>query len=523
MTNQNIAELLGLTVESEKTPDPSKPQESRSKLPKAHDNLRRLLLLAVLYALPACLAITSLALGQNNPDLWWHLRTGQWIVHHHGVPWTDPFSSFGMGKPWLAYSWLYELVLYDAYVWRGLMGPAIFVIALASANGIVLYGAVRRRMEGFAASIALAATGVLILVPFYSAMPVLVSAFLFLIEMDIVFGEVVGTYSGVSGHRLWFLPALFAIWANVHVEFIYGLAALVLAAATQDLELVHSSSGLRIVTAQRNNRRRLWLVAGASFLATLINPYSWRIYWVILGLARDRTPFKLVSELNAPNFRNPWDYVLILVVLIAAFVIGRVHFRGKFFAGLLLAGSTMVSLRAAHDEWVVLFVALLIISVGWQTADSPGVVLNRRHKVLAAVIAVVMALAWARRQDLSNAHLERDAATDFPVKAVSFVRQHGIAGPLFNGFNWGGYLIWTLPALPVSMDGRTNVYGGARTERSIRTWTCMPGWKDDPDLAAANLVIGSTKSPLSYALQDDSRFHVVYRDATAVVFVRAAR
>jgi hypothetical protein len=217
------------------------------------------------------------------------------------------------------------------------------------------------------------------------------------------------------------------------------------------------------------------------------------------------------------------DYLLILAVLAAAFVLGRVRFRGNLFAGGLLAGCTIVSLRAAHDEWAVLIVALLIISVGWRPAGSRETALSRQQTLLSGALAIVLALALVRGQNLSNAHLERDAERDFPVKAADFVLQRRLAGPLFNSFNWGGYLIWKLPGLPVSMDGRTNVYGGARTERYIDTWTCKPGWKDDPDLAAANLVIGSTKSPLSYALRDDSRFRLVYRDSTAVVFARTAR
>ncbi len=39
-----------------------------------------------------------------DPDIWWHLRTGQWVLAHGTVPATDLFSSYGMGKTWIAYS-----------------------------------------------------------------------------------------------------------------------------------------------------------------------------------------------------------------------------------------------------------------------------------------------------------------------------------------------------------------------------------------------------------------------------------
>jgi len=492
--------------------------------PALQTYLRRTIVLGLLYALPACLVVTSLTLGAGsaNPDLWWHLRTGSWIVQHHTVPETDPFSAFGMDKPWLAYAWLFDLVIYGFYRWLGLIGPAVCVMLLAAALGIVLYQALHRRMRRFAAPIALTSVGLVVLMRFYSAMPLLVSILLFAVEANILFADLVDEPEQSSPRRLWALPAIFMLWANVHVAFVYGMAVLVIAALTQNVGLARGPRGLQIVSASSERRHKLWVVTAASFIATFINPYSWRIYRVILGLARDRAPFAFVSELRAPDFRTPLDYILVLTVLSAAFVIGRVRFRGNLFAGLLLVGTTIVSLRAAHDEWVALITALLIIAVGCRQIVAPAVSVRGRQRILAGLFAILFVFAWAKRRNLSNAHLEADAAAYFPVKAAEFVSQHGLRGPLFNDFNWGGYLIWRLPNLPVSMDGRTNVYGGPRTARSIRTWNCMPGWKDDPDLNAANLVIGPTAMPLSYALQDEPTYELAYGYAIAVVFVKKA-
>src|SRR5690349_17842256 len=69
--------------------------------------IRRLAMVVSLYTLPAIVAMQPV----TDLDIWWHLRTGQWIFAHRAVPTTDPFSSFGMGKPWVAYGWLYELLV----------------------------------------------------------------------------------------------------------------------------------------------------------------------------------------------------------------------------------------------------------------------------------------------------------------------------------------------------------------------------------------------------------------------------
>jgi hypothetical protein len=202
-----------------------------------------------------------------------------------------------------------------------------------------------------------------------------------------------------------------------------------------------------------------------------------------------------------------------------------VRFRSGVFAGSLLLCTTLVSMRTVRDGWFVLLVALLIIAAGSarNSQAHPRDPLTSGHRVAAAVLAVLFVFVWAKKRDLSNAHLEALAAKRFPVKAAAFVLQRGFPGPLYNDYDWGGYLIWRLPQLPVSVDGRAWVYGDKYLQRSIDTWECNPGWKSDPQLVSANLVIGPADARLSTALRDDDRFQLVYEDKLAVVFEKRQR
>ena len=47
----------------------------------------------------------------------------------------------------------------------------------------------------------------------------------------------------------------------------------------------------------------------------------------------------------------------------------------------------------------------------------------------------------------------------YPVAAVRWMQVHQPEGRLFNSYNWGGYLLWTLPEYPVFIDGRADLYG----------------------------------------------------------------
>ncbi len=46
-----------------------------------------------------------------DPDLWWHITVGKWIVAHGEVPHVDYWNMFSNDKLWRAYSWSNEIVL----------------------------------------------------------------------------------------------------------------------------------------------------------------------------------------------------------------------------------------------------------------------------------------------------------------------------------------------------------------------------------------------------------------------------
>jgi hypothetical protein len=138
--------------------------------------------------------------------------------------------------------------------------------------------------------------------------------------------------------------------------------------------------------------------------------------------------------------------------------------------------------------------------------------------VLAGLVLLGGLLAWWR--DLSPRGLEGPIARQFPVQAAQAVREGGLSGPLYNDFNWGGYLSWALPDLPVAIDGRTNLHGDARIERFGRVWSGMPGWDEDPDLVAAGVIIAPADCALVSLLDRDRRFVLVHGDKVARVYVR---
>jgi hypothetical protein len=482
-----------------------------------HDSaLFRIVVCTALYAIPLVTALQPI----SELDTWWHLRTGQWIVEHGGLPATDPFSSFGMGKAWIAYSWLFGLLLYALHHSAGLFGIILYRVVLDLAIVAALHRLIARRERRFGVAAALVACATVAMTPLLlGERPGLFTILFATLTLD----AVLTLRAGGRSKTLWLLPFCYVVWANIHIQFVHGLFILGLACAAP---LADRLLGL----GEPSNDAKTWgsrgwwmlvLLTGACFLATLVNPYHVRLYTQILEYGRQTETYRLFPELHAPDFREVSDWVLLGVAGAAAFALGRRRTHSAFDF-LLLAAGAYFAFHAKHDLWFVVVAACAVIVAPRPASAAerqPTPVWTWPQLLLAGATLALLFFVVARGRDLSETTLEAKVAAEFPVKAAAFVEEQRLTGPLYNHVDWGGFLIWRLPEYPVAIDGRSNLHGDQRMKRFADTWEGRPGWDADPDLAAAGVVLLQTRAPLTALLQRSGRFEVVYQDEIATVFV----
>src|SRR5262249_6699995 len=274
------------------------------------ETLLRLLMLAAVFAIPAVVVLQPVI----DWDLWWHLRTGQWVLEHRAVPATDPFAQGGSDKPWLAYSWLFEVLLYLCFWSLGLTGVMLLTLALSLLIALLLYRFLSRRIPSFLKAAALTGLALLALVMLFRPRPWQFSILFSLLTLD----AVLTLRAGKSRWAVWLLPVGFALWANLHIQFVYGLLLLTLALVAPFLDA-------RFGWASRSPSEKVFspawqqmlLLALLCALATLLNPYHVRIYGVVWEYATQPGPFRYIPELMAPLFRLPSDWALLLLFTLA--------------------------------------------------------------------------------------------------------------------------------------------------------------------------------------------------------------
>jgi hypothetical protein len=474
-------------------------------------NFRRVILLFVLYSIPPAVAMLPI----TDPDIWWRLRTGQWIIEHKSAPVVDVFSTFSMGKPWIEYSWLFEVLVYAIHAHGNLTGLVYFVVTMAFVITFAAHKLVRQTSVPFAAEIALVVVGMMGMNYLMTPRPWLFTILFFIVELLVIDRA---RRSG-KDRWLWALPLVFALWANLHIQFVYGLAAVGLLLVESILVVTFAGFGYTI-DAPAFSPKRLALVFVSCAGAALLTPYHYLLYRQIYEYLGQTVAFATVTELLPMSFRSPENWIVLGLTIMAASVLGR-RLKWEPFPILLFLMSAFLAFRARRDAWILVLVAIWIIGeAGCRLFGGQALKFNNRQILITAVMVAIVTYCFTMARQITERDLQSVVEKKYPVNAVKYIEANRLPGPLFNDFDWGGFLIWALRERPVSMDGRTNLFGNERLRQAINTWQGRPGWDSDSDLLKAKLIISNTNYAFTSLLRLHPNYKLAYEDNVAAVFIR---
>jgi len=480
---------------------------------------RRLIQMMVLTGLLTAVGARAMSLKFSvlDLDVWWHLKVGDWIVEHSAFPHSGILSRTAANRPWAAYSWVYEVLLSRACAWFGLVGVGMFGTLLTVAVAYSVYWTVRRLSGKFWVACILATISCSAFLFSLMPRPVFLSMILFAVTLTLL----------LESHRtgrlqlLYWLPLVFLVWANCHIQFVYGLFAVGLFAGVHLVQQSGAQIGIApdFALPARLPAGKLLLVFAACGLATCLGPYSYQLYPIVFSYADSKFPYAFIREFRSLTFRAFSHYVELLLAGAAFFTLGRQR-RVDLFKLSLLTVASIVAFRTMRDSWFLCIAAAALIADSWpeHVEREPNETFPQQAG-LAAALALLLYLA-ALNTGLNTRSLDAAMSGMFPIKAVNFLRQNPQPGPLYNTFDWGGFLTWYMPDYPVAIDGRTDLYGDELDSLFFNSERGDDSYISDPYLNEAGVVLLDRTKPLATILRGDQRFQKIYEDPLAVVFVR---
>jgi hypothetical protein len=448
-----------------------------------------------------------------------HIRTGDLILSTGSVPTTDPFSFSRPAGTWYAFEWGSEAIYSYLHSRTGLKGVALLTGVVLSATYAVLFLFSIWRGANGAISLVLALAAASATTIHFHARPHVFTLLLFTISLWMLERD-----RRRPDVWLWMLVPLATVWANLHGGFMMLLVAL----------------GLFFLGDWRETKRfpaRLFMLGAASTLATLINPYGYRLHQHIVETMDAKWLIDLVDEFHSPSFRGEAMNIFMIALFGGLALLVPLTKQRRFrevFLILFLAWASLTSVRHAPLFLLAVLpiaaleltrlwtgaVASLDRRSAWRILDDVASKLSGGRAALsgwscAFVVFLAMApgLAWPTDFDRKL----------FPTKLVARQEVFLTAGRLFTTDQWNDYLVYRhYPRQRVFIDGRHNYYGEALVRDFSGLLQGAPTWRAILDRYRFDRALVPPEAAIASLLRTDPAWRVVDSDAQAVLFGRQA-
>jgi hypothetical protein len=465
-------------------------------------------------------------------DVWWHLATGRWIVEHGQLPPQDPLTFTTTGELtarmgiYVKGHWASQVIYFLVYKISGFRGLVIFNALFFVCISLVLWRLLRRKGIDVYTSI-LTIVPVILLLAYYDEIRSQSFSFFFSLIIFCLLDRGLQDLNRQIRHPKAFMlmPVIMVLWANTHPGVIVGYIIMAAFFLNESIVLI-KNRGHR-ATLQRYRVVMTWLILAA--LATLLNPNFISLITVSLmeysewshyeGLIEQMSPWAY-SRLPGKSF---YFYTFTVIYIVTATILAFSWRRLKLPHILLYIA---FGYAASSIYRMAPFFALISMAIASSYMQEILSRLTGRIRPI-LVICIIGFSSFLVFDSYKAGNLTNKTFYDekLPVKAVSFIKENNLEQPLFNPYNWGGYISWVLyPHYKVFLTSNIVDLHVTNVARIISTGD-KNAWFEKYRIKTVIYdpvhIIGGHLSALVLSLLKDDNWRLVYFDSNSSIFAKA--
>jgi len=459
---------------------------------------------------------------EQDPDFWWHLRIGEWMVQNRHLPSTDIFTFTAANHVWTDHEYLTEILMWLTFNSLGLTALVILFGLLTWAGFWLIYLQVRR--QPFVVVGVGLAIGAIAGTPIWGPRAQMITFALSCLELYWLRGYLSGRSLAIM-----YFPLVMVAWANLHGGWVIGFVWLGVALVSELLTWAWDQDN----PAHKMRARRLAVIGLASAVAVAATPHFLSLYPYPFQTQGSEAQQRLIVEWASPNFHNielrPFEAMIFLLIvgfalkrpsvfdlLLALLAIGLALQNVRNIA-LFVAATTPVLINTYGAWWQELAGAH-----GWKPTVPP-------RPLFAAITAAVLLLiigATSVRVGTSINPTRQDqlTASNYPVGAADWLAAHPEVGTrMFNQYGFGGYLAYRFypePNRRVFIFGEAALMGDDLLNEYADVYYVRSNWRQVLDKYRVDYVVENVGDPLPNLLSTQPDWRLVYQDKVAVIYVR---
>lgn len=485
----------------------------------------------------SCLVVFSFFLFPvTDFDIWWHLSEGKLMIENRELPTTEVFSYTAYGSPRYIDSWAFDALSFLGFKLVGIDGINILkaIISFFVFAALLFYLKKERILNLF--SLLFVILALFSIRGFFSLRPHTISFLFFVVFLILLF-----KYKESKKHKYIFSLALLQFaWVNFHASFIFGIA----------ISFIFLISELISKKIEKKD-----IVLGTSILFVSLLHIFYGPYFLFRVVQRYflATEYQIqIIEFLPPT---PESFISIRgLVLLSLFPLFYFALKQKQIDILLISIFTLI-LGLSSSRFLPYLVLFLCIAAPLyfkkiplpnigalkpsKTSSTPLEIIraekeHEENKSLTGSTAVFLIILFLLFVGVKNQSFGFGLGLQkftYPDKAVEFIKKERLLeksnGQIYNTYNFGGYLMWTLYPHRVFIDGRAFPYYGKIFENYWKNFEDENIWEknvQDYNITVALMTLPHTDGKKIY--NDSSRMFpknkwaLIYYDDACMIYVK---
>lgn len=482
-----------------------------------------------------CFGIYTFSLFRHfDPDLWGHLKFGEYIYVHQLIPYKDIFAFVPTKSMWVNHEWLSEVIF---YLLLKLNTTGIFLLlfkALICTLAIFIpWLYISRKTDNHYINTLIFLVIILTFSYGTAIRPQIFSYLFFSITLLII------ELYGLKGKLTYIvLIIIFILWANLHGGVLAGLA-LVYFYAFFDLITKYVFVGSNKKQEYNSKYLKILILPVLLSLVLIVNPYTYHYYAYIIDAIIMKRPFidEWKSLLSAvANF----TYLNILVTITLLFIILSLKNLNKQKVYNILLILLIMAISMTHTRhipflaivcayYLPVLIADLLLTEEFKLRINLNIPKISEQIISIFLIGISILLLYYSffekgklRYYLKISLITAPQYVGYPLNTVKFIKDNNLRGNLITNFTWGEFIIYHLyPEIKVSLDGRyETVYPANVVADNMLFISAKPGWEKLLNKYGPDLVLVSKYDPVSSNMLILPGWKLIYLDLEAFLFIK---
>lgn len=384
-----------------------------------------------------------------DPDLGWHLKTGELMWQYKTIPYTDWYSYTMPDFLWINHEWFTELLMYKINQTFGMAGLSVFFTLIVTFVFGYLIGETVIKKPRWENRILIGLLATFVSVAFTGARPQMFTLlFVALILLIIKF-----LYVNDKTKIIWLMPVLFLFWVNMHASFLAGFGIIAVYLVTEKMKIGRLEKKgdnewiKKDHTLTKTAWTKLFYASILSLPAIFLNPYSYKILIELKRTFTDPVAPNFIIEWLSPNFHQTTGILFLFLVFLFLEILFLSKKKIDPTQFILITIFMWMAFQA--NRHIPLF-TLILIPFLLETMDAVPETITLgvlKNKFILMSLIFFFALYATQFSYLSQTialliDTKSFAATQsYPENAMEFLKKNPQTGNVFNSYGWGGYII----------------------------------------------------------------------------------